>query len=102
MSPEQHQWLRPGWTFQPTRIGYCSNTNRARRFLYEDNNVGLIRMQPHYYRVQLVRHSGVILVVMSKTLDINPSHTYRTQLTSRYVVKHAERNKFVPAWPYEC
>ncbi len=39
---------------QPTRIGYCSNTNNDRRFWCEDNNVALTDLQPHYYRVRQV------------------------------------------------
>ncbi len=35
-------------------IGYCSNTNSARRFRCEDNNVAFTHVQPHYYRVRRV------------------------------------------------
>ncbi len=37
---------------EPTRIGYCSSTNRARHFRCEDNNVDLMCVQPHHYRVR--------------------------------------------------
>ncbi len=37
----------------PTRIGYSSNTNYARRFQCDDNDVAFTHVQPHYY---LVRH----------------------------------------------
>ncbi len=35
----QHPWLRPGWKILTTWTCYCSNTNYARRFRCEDNNV---------------------------------------------------------------
>ncbi len=35
----------------PTRIGYCSNANCARRFRCEDNNIAFTQVQPHDYRV---------------------------------------------------
>ncbi len=50
----QHPWLHPGWKILPTRRGYCSNTYCDRRFRCEDNNVDLMSVQPHYYRVRQV------------------------------------------------
>ncbi len=50
----QHPWLHPGWKIQPTRIGYCSNANCARRFRCEDNNIALTQVQPHFYRERQV------------------------------------------------
>ncbi len=38
----------------PPRMGYCSNTNRVRRFRFEDNNVSFMNMQAQYYCVQQV------------------------------------------------
>ncbi len=35
-------------------MGYCSNTNCARRFRCEDSNVDLMCVQPYYYRVRQV------------------------------------------------
>ncbi len=42
-----HPWLQPGWKILLTRKGYCSNTNYVRRLRCEDNNVDLMRVQPH-------------------------------------------------------
>ncbi len=50
----QHPWLHSGWKILPTREGYCSNTNSAHRFRFEDNNVEFTHVQPHYYRVRQV------------------------------------------------
>ncbi len=50
----QQPWLYPGWKILPTRLGYCSNTNCARHFRYEDNNVAFMPVQPHHYRVRQV------------------------------------------------
>ncbi len=50
----QHPWLHAGWKIRPTRIGYCSNTNCARRFRCGSNNVDFTHVKPHYYRVQQV------------------------------------------------
>ncbi len=33
---------------------YCSNTNGDRRFRYEDNNVAIAPVQPHFYCVRWV------------------------------------------------
>ncbi len=33
-------------------VGYCSNTNGARHFRCEDNNVAFTHVQPQYYRVR--------------------------------------------------
>ncbi len=44
----QHAWLPPGWKFLPIRIGYCSDTNCARRFRCEDNNMAFTHVQPHF------------------------------------------------------
>ncbi len=47
--------MASSWTKKlPTRIGYCSKTNCARRVRREDNNVDFTHVQPHYYRVQQV------------------------------------------------
>ncbi len=32
----------------PTKIGYCSNINRARRFWCADNSIDFMRAQPHF------------------------------------------------------
>ncbi len=56
-------WRGPGnihgsilfeWIILPTRIGYCSNVNCARRFWCEANNVAFTHMQPHFYSVRQV------------------------------------------------
>ncbi len=36
-------------------MGYYSNANCTRRFLYEDNNTYFIRGQPHFYCVWYCR-----------------------------------------------
>ncbi len=47
------QVIKKGSMENPTdKVGYCSNTSWARRFCCEDNNVDLMRVQPHYYRVR--------------------------------------------------
>ncbi len=51
---EQHPLIRPGRYILPTRMGYCSNTNWARRFRCGDNNANFVHAQPHFYGV---RHS---------------------------------------------
>ncbi len=47
----ENSWIRPGWKILPTRAGYCSNPDCARRFGREKNKVNLMRVQPHYYYV---------------------------------------------------
>ncbi len=47
----QNPWLRSGWKIQPTRIGYCSNTNWTRRFRCVDSNDSFMHVQFHYCRV---------------------------------------------------
>ncbi len=45
------------------RLLLGSNTNCARRFQYEDNNISFMHVQPHYYRVRQVEpchHSGEV------------------------------------------
>ncbi len=50
----QHPGLHFGWTILPTRIGYCSNTNCARRFRCEDNSIVFTHVQPLHYHVRSV------------------------------------------------
>ncbi len=47
----QHPRPRRWWKIILKPIGYCSNTNCARRFRCEDNNVDFTHVQPHYYRM---------------------------------------------------
>ncbi len=71
---KSHPWLHLGWKTLPTMIGYCSNTNCARRFWCEDNNVDLMHMQPHYYRLWQV----VPWVVKFLALCLNNNNNNRT------------------------
>ncbi len=61
-------------------MGYCSNTNCARRFRSEDNNVDLMGAQPHYYRVRQVEpchQSGALLEQPSNFLSSNLATGWR-------------------------
>ncbi len=49
-----HPWHRPRSTILPTMIGYCPNTDGAHSFWYEEINVDVMHMQPHYYGVRQV------------------------------------------------
>ncbi len=48
-------WHKPGNILSPS-IDNCSITKYVSRFRYEDNNVHLMSVQPHCYRVQQVQH----------------------------------------------
>ncbi len=46
--------LHLGWKILPTRIGFCSYTNCARRIRCVDSNFDFMHVQAHFYRMQQV------------------------------------------------
>ncbi len=47
-------WALPRMTNLTAQVGYFSQAQKIRRFRYEDNNVAIAPVQPHYYCVRWV------------------------------------------------
>ncbi len=96
--------LRPGWLIQPTRIGYCTDTNCAYRFWCGDENVDLMSIQPrvgleepcHQYKEAARRSSWAIDLCLSITLPklLTFIHTLTRSDDESLKRKHTGRSRW--------